>query len=137
MRTSGTLPIIALALSVTALPFEASPQEISIASNTPVHVSRRQDIDFLLVDESPDPIKAPDNSTGYNQQAAIQSAIAQINTDPLPQKRNLHRRDIVVETYAGYTANTLLNDAAVNAPLNCNNAVCVDRHVLRTQLMLS
>jgi hypothetical protein len=123
MRPSLSLLTIASALSVVALPFEALSTEIDAASNTPAKVFRRQDIDFELVDESPDPKIAPNNSTGYNQQAAIKAVIAEINEDPLPQKRDLQRREIFVQTTAGYTVNTLLTNAAINAPLNCNNAV--------------
>ncbi|CAD0115023.1 unnamed protein product [Aureobasidium uvarum] len=93
----------------------------NIHSDAP-SIARRQDIGFQLVDDSPEPTIAPDNSTNYNQQAAISEVVASINDDPLPQDNSLSRRDMVVSTSSGYTDNLPLPGAAINAPLNCNGA---------------
>lgn len=86
-------------------------------------ISARQDIDFDLIDSSPDPATAPDNSANYDPSAALAAAIAQVSTDPLPQsvrRRTAHeRRSIQVSTYSGYTDNLSLGTAAINAPLDC------------------
>ncbi|KAL2025701.1 hypothetical protein VTO58DRAFT_103927 [Aureobasidium pullulans] len=87
---------------------------------------RRQDIDFDLVDETPEPSKSPTDTQNYNQASAIAAVINDVNSDPLPQQTtdgtSLLRRDVVVVTADGYNQNTALNGAAINAPLNCNKA---------------
>lgn len=92
-----------------------------LISALPSHLAARQSIDFSLVDSTPDPTIKPDNTTHLNPAAAIASVIAEVKTNPLPQdKRSLQTRDIVVSTYAGYTANQAIGNAAINAPLDCN-----------------
>ena len=84
----------------------------------------RQDIDFKLADSTPDPTIRPDGTSDFNPAAAIASVVAAIAASPLPQtKRSLEARDIVVTTYAGYTDNVLIGNAAINAPLDCNKKV--------------
>lgn len=84
---------------------------------------RRQDIDFDLVDSTPDPTIAPNNYTDYNRQAAINAVVADIGSDPLPQKRETPRfRDIYNTAQNGYSTIIVPGSAALNAPLNCNGA---------------
>lgn len=129
---------IAFALSVAALPLEVSPSNASnlaipagmyLAEDGSIrlNLARRQDIDFDLVDASPEPTVAIDDSSNYNQQAAIDAVITEVETNPLPQKRDtdLHRRDIVVETSDGYTSNIQIKDAAMSVPKNCQGSVCL------------
>jgi len=138
MRTSIALTSIALALSVAALPLEVSSNNVSnttvpsgmyLADDGSIRLSlaRRQDIDFDLVDESPEPTVAIDDSSNYNQQAAIDAVITEVESNPLPQRRDtdLHRRDIVVETSNGYTSNVQIKDAAMSVPKNCQGSVCI------------
>ncbi|KAL8948290.1 MAG: hypothetical protein Q9222_005511 [Ikaeria aurantiellina] len=81
----------------------------------------RQDIDFNLVDSTPDPTVLPEDRSHFNPSAAIASVVAAINADPLPQsKRSLETRDVVVSTYEGYTENTLVGNASMYTPLDCN-----------------
>lgn len=146
MRTSTALNSIAFALSVAALPFEASPNNASniipagmyLADDGSVRLTlaRRQDIDFDLVDESPEPTVAIDDSSNYNQQAAIDAVITEVETNPLPQRRDtdLHRRDIVVETSNGYTSNVQIKDAAMSVPKNCQGSVCIVGTHLRSPI---
>ena len=118
MKTQITLGFLALGLSAAALP--------TAANDSPkASLVRRQDIDFDLVDQTPDPIIAPDNSTNYNQKAALAEVKLEILRDPLPQDPGSFkvRRDIITTTSPGYTSNIQLAGAAISAPLNCNGAV--------------
>lgn len=137
MRTSIALNSIAFALSVVALPLEVAtnnatnitvPAGMYLADDGSIRMtlSRRQDIDFDLVDESPEPTVAIDDSSNYNQQAAVDAVITEVETNPLPQRRDtdLHRRDIVVETSNGYTSNVQIKNAAMSVPKNCQGSVC-------------
>jgi hypothetical protein len=137
MRTSIALNSIAFALSVAALPLEVSsnnatnitvPAGMYLADDGSIRITlaRRQDIDFDLVDESPEPTVAIDDSSNYNQQAAVDAVITEVETNPLPQRRDtdLHRRDIVVETSNGYTSNVQIKNAAMSVPKNCQGSVC-------------
>ncbi|KAG9948845.1 hypothetical protein KCU85_g4732, partial [Aureobasidium melanogenum] len=134
MRTFVALRSVAFALSAAALPLNATfnvpnitiPDGMYLADNQAILpiLARRQDIDFDLVDEAPEPTVAIDDSSNYNQQAAIDAVVSEVEANPLPQKRdlNLHRRDIVVETSSGYTANVQIQDAAISAPKNCQGS---------------
>ncbi|KAH0399926.1 hypothetical protein KCU89_g5708, partial [Aureobasidium melanogenum] len=134
MRISVALNSVAFALSVTALPLNATsnvpnitiPTGMYLADNQAILpiLARRQDIDFDLVDEAPEPTVAIDDSSNYNQQAAIDAVVSEVEANPLPQRRNtdLHRRDIVVETSSGYTPNIQIQDAAISAPKNCQGS---------------
>ncbi|KAH0282035.1 hypothetical protein KCU62_g9954, partial [Aureobasidium sp. EXF-3399] len=107
LKINPTILSLAFGLLVEGLPTDEQSRAIRV---------RRQDIDFDLADNSADPVVAPDNSTDYNQQAAIQEVKNDIFADPLT------KRDIIVSTSSGYTPNVQLNGAAINAPLNCNGA---------------
>jgi hypothetical protein len=97
----------------------------------------RQNIDFDLVDSTPDPIVKPNDTSHFNPAAAIASVIAEVKENPLPQlKRALDARDIVVSTYAGYTVNTALGNVAINAPLDCNKKVITSLGQPTIQLMI-
>ncbi|KEQ91569.1 hypothetical protein AUEXF2481DRAFT_32950 [Aureobasidium subglaciale EXF-2481] len=113
MRSSLIFSLVASGLVANALP------------NKSRHL-RRQDIDFDLVDDTPEPSKSPTDTQNYNQASAIAAVINDVNTDPLPQQTtdstSLSRRDVVVVTADGYSQNTVLDGAAINAPLNCNKA---------------
>lgn len=94
-----------------------------LSAALPQHVAR-QSIDFALVDATPDPIIKPEDTSNLNPAAAIASVIAEVKENPLPQvKRTLKARNIIVETYPGYTTNTGVGNAAINAPLDCNKKV--------------
>ncbi|KAL9593716.1 MAG: hypothetical protein Q9219_007419 [cf. Caloplaca sp. 3 TL-2023] len=82
----------------------------------------RQSIDFDLVDSTPDPTVQPEDRSHFNAAAAIASVVAAINADPLPQtaKRSLEARDVLTTTSPGYTPNTLVANAAMSVPLDCN-----------------
>ncbi|KAJ8109097.1 hypothetical protein OPT61_g7702 [Boeremia exigua] len=82
----------------------------------------RQSINFDLVDNSPDPVVQPGDTSHFNPAAAIASVVAEVKSGaPLAErKRALEARDIVVTTYPGYTTNTALGNVAINAPLDCN-----------------
>ena len=76
------------------------------------------------MNSTPDPKSLPDDTSDLSPTAAIAAVIADINTSPLPQsKRALAARDTIVATYAGYTSNTPIGNAALNAPLDCNKQV--------------
>ncbi|KAH0085053.1 hypothetical protein KCU96_g10493, partial [Aureobasidium melanogenum] len=134
MRTSIALNSIAFALSAAALPLNASSNASNITTPAGMYLAdngailpilaRRQDIDFNLVDEAPEPTVAIDDSSNYNQQAAIDAVVSEVEANPLPQRRDtdLHRRDIVVETSSGYTSNVQIQDAAISAPKNCQGS---------------
>ncbi|KAG9861960.1 hypothetical protein KCU77_g3688, partial [Aureobasidium melanogenum] len=134
MRTSNALSSIAFALSAAALPLNASSNASNITTPAGMYLAdngailpilaRRQDIDFNLVDEAPEPTVAIDDSSNYNQQAAIDAVVSEVEANPLPQRRDtdLHRRDIVVETSSGYTSNVQIQDAAISAPKNCQGS---------------
>ncbi|KAG9737683.1 hypothetical protein KCU59_g9330, partial [Aureobasidium melanogenum] len=134
MRTSNALSSIAFALSAAALPLNASSNASNITTPAGMYLAdngailpilaRRQDIDFDLVDEAPEPTVAIDDSSNYNQQAAIDAVVSEVEANPLPQRRDtdLHRRDIVVETSSGYTSNVQIQDAAISAPKNCQGS---------------
>ncbi|KAI5198402.1 hypothetical protein E4T38_07559 [Aureobasidium subglaciale] len=113
MHPSSVLSLVTFSLITNALP-------------NSVGLSRRQDIDFDLVDDTADPLKSPTDTRNYNQASALAAVISDINSDPLPQQEtqsaNLASRDIVVTTIDGYTPNTFLDSAAINAPLGCNKA---------------
>ncbi|KAG9739718.1 hypothetical protein KCU73_g9405, partial [Aureobasidium melanogenum] len=86
-------------------------------------IRRRQEIDFDLVDSTPDPTIAPNDYTDYNQQAAIDAVVADILSDPLPQKRDsLAPRDIYNTAPGGYSSIVVSSSVALSAPLNCNGA---------------
>ncbi|KAI5242541.1 hypothetical protein E4T43_04740 [Aureobasidium subglaciale] len=113
MRSSLILSLVASGLVANALPSES-------------RYSRRQDIDFDLVDDTPEPSKSPTDTRNYNQASAVAAVISDVDTDPLPQQTtdstSLSRRDVVVVTADGYSQNTVVDGAAINAPLNCNKA---------------
>ena len=84
----------------------------------------RQDIDFNLVDSTPDPIISPEGTSKFNPSTAVTSVSAAVTASPLPQsKRSLEARAIVVNTHAGYTANVPIGNAAIYAPLDYNKHV--------------
>lgn len=89
----------------------------------------RQSINFDVVDSTPDPTVQPNDNSNTDPAAAIASVIAEIKAgSPLFQKkRALEARDIIVSTYPGYTDNTPLGNAAINAPLDCNQKVATLR----------
>jgi hypothetical protein len=137
MRTSTAINSIAFALSVAALPFEVSsnntsnitvPDGMYLADDGSIRLllARRQDIDFDLVDGSPEPTVGIDDSSNYDQQVAIDAVITEMETNPLPQRRDmdLHRRDIIIETSNGYTSNIKIKDASISVPKNCQGSVC-------------
>lgn len=144
MRTSVAINSIAFALSVAALPFEVAsnstsnitvPNGMYLADDGSIRLllARRQDIDFDLVDESPEPTVAIDDSSNYDQQVAIDAVITEMETNPLPQRRDmdLHRRDVIIETSTGYTSNVKIKDASISAPKNCQGSVCtVKTHLI-------
>ncbi|KAI5199443.1 hypothetical protein E4T39_06261 [Aureobasidium subglaciale] len=113
MRSSLIFGLVASGLVANALPSDSR------------HL-RRQDIDFDLVDDTPEPSKSPTDTRNYDQASAIAAVINEVNSDPLPQQTSnstsLLRRDVVVVTADGYSQNTALDGAAINAPLNCNKA---------------
>jgi hypothetical protein len=140
------LHLLALSLSAAAVPTDAPPTfnvppigsildyssldfqplrdatSLNISSSDPAvsgsaSLRRRQDIDFDLVDSTPDPTIAPNNYTDYNRQAAIASVIADVNSDPLIQKRD---GPISKRAPSGFASIAIPASAAVNAPLNCN-----------------
>ena len=82
----------------------------------------RQSIDFDLADFTPDPTVLPEDTSNFNPSAAIASVVAAISAGP-QSKRSFQARDIIVSTYAGYTTNTPVGNAAMNAPKDCNNHV--------------
>ena len=84
----------------------------------------RQDIDFDLVNSTPDPTILPGDTSNFNAPAAIAAVKAAVTASPLPQsKRSLEARDIIVNTYPGYTDNIAVANAAMNAPMDCNGHV--------------
>ena len=85
----------------------------------------RQNINFKLADSTPDPTVQPNDSSNIDPAAAIASVIAEVKAGvPLSErKRALAARDIIVSTYPGYTDNIPLGNAAINAPLDCNQKV--------------
>jgi len=132
--TPGIFDLPAVGSTVDYSSFDLQPlQDMttfngSSASSDPalggaIALRRRQDINYDLVDSTPDPVIAPGNYTNYNQQAAINAVVADISQDPLPQKR-----DVLVSTGnyntapAGYSSIVVPSSAALNAPLNCNGA---------------
>jgi len=139
MHSSSILSLLTLGLSVAALstddydylfPFiteeqmadhglilEVLPLAGLTLVNSTSKLRRRQDIDFALADSMPDP--ANTTSSAYNQASALAAVVADINSDPLVQKRNsaVNKRAI-----SGYTDSISLGNAALNAPLNCNGA---------------
>lgn len=98
------LPLLVLTLGLVVT---GSPIIERVDSDVP-HVLRRQNIDFQLVDDTPEPTIVPDNSTDYNQQAAILEVLASINDDPLPQDSPLGKRDIssqlILDTHRTYSS---------------------------------
>lgn len=112
----ATLFSVAVATALLADIVSAFPRSITLEA--------RQDIDFDLVDSSPDPTILPDDATNYNPTAAISAIVAEISSNPLPQqRRSIQRRSIVVNTYSGYTDNAAVGNAAINAPNDCNGLV--------------
>lgn len=87
---------------------------------------RPQNIDFTLVNDTPDPTAA--NITNVNVTAIITDIIADIYDDPTLSTRDavLWQRTppvnpvITVVTSQGYNAPFSLGNAAINAPLDCN-----------------
>ncbi|KAI4846510.1 hypothetical protein E4T44_05023 [Aureobasidium sp. EXF-8845] len=131
------LGVATLVLSVVALPTDSSSNSSSTDTDELAaliqtfadqpealvvlglsSLTRRQSIDFALADELPDPVAVDPNS--YNRTEAINAVIAEVNDDPLLQKRDsvLVGRD----GSTGYTSSISLGNAAMSAPLNCNNA---------------
>ncbi|OCL03336.1 hypothetical protein AOQ84DRAFT_151178 [Glonium stellatum] len=143
MRPTLALGFITLGLA-TAYPADVVPTEVAVlpelralptsglnatstidesAPSSAPTLEARQNIDFDLVDSAPDPSIAPDDSANYNPTSALSSVIAEVSENPLPQRRRgIQRRDILVSTSPGYTNNVFLDSAAINAPLDCNNA---------------
>jgi hypothetical protein len=80
----------------------------------PMDLTRRQNLDFRLADSLSDPTAT---TSAYDAASAISAMLADIDTNPLPQKRKVNKRDAT-----GYSQSILLGDAAINAPLNCNGA---------------
>jgi hypothetical protein len=136
MHTSSILGLLTLGLSVAASPTDdydylsdtiteeqmtdrgltlavLSLLDLTLVNSTS-NLGRRQDIDFALADSLPDPITT--SSSTYNQASALAAVIADINDDPLVQKRNSVGRRAV----SGYSNSISLGNAALNAPLNCN-----------------
>jgi hypothetical protein len=127
-----SLGVATLVLSAAALPTDSSVDTVALAAlvqtfaNRPEALAlpdlspptRRQSIDFALADGLPDPVAVDPNS--YNRTEAINAVVAETSSDPLPQKRDsaLVGRDASI----GYTSSIPLGNAAINAPLNCNNA---------------
>ncbi|KAL8998610.1 MAG: hypothetical protein Q9169_002361 [Polycauliona sp. 2 TL-2023] len=105
------------ALSVASLGFNLAS---AFPRSADTKLVARQSIDFDLVDSTPDPTVPPDDRSHFNRAAAIAAVVADINADPLPQKRSRETRDVVVATYPGYTANIQVANASISAPLDCN-----------------
>ncbi|KAI4761460.1 hypothetical protein E4T52_06391 [Aureobasidium sp. EXF-3400] len=138
-NVTGTIDLPALGSFVDYSDFDLQPLQDASALNgatlNPIlggvaTLRRRQDIDFALVDSTPDPVVAPNNYTNYDQQAAINAVLAEIIGNPLPQKRSLSVEERASSTSAenyispsdGYADIAIPDSAAVNAPLNCNGA---------------
>jgi hypothetical protein len=89
-----------------------------------LQVQRRQALDLDLIESTPDPDRQPDDDTNYNPKAAIQSVIAEVEGHPTPlESQPIDKRNIIISPYIGYTDNIRLGDAAIDAPLDCNNKV--------------
>jgi hypothetical protein len=100
---------------------------VGLAAARPSLLQPRQDINFDLVDLTPDPSRAADDSTAYNPTSALAAVVAEITNDPLPQtpqgkRRDIQQRDIIVKTADGYSDNLSLGNAAINAPKDCAGA---------------
>jgi hypothetical protein len=108
-NVTGTIDLPALGSFVDYSGFDLQPLQDASALNgatlNPIlggvaTLRRRQDIDFALVDSTPDPVVAPNNYTNYNQQAAINAVLAEIISNPLPQKRSLSVKERASSTSA-------------------------------------
>lgn len=129
---SNNLPAVGSMVNYSDLPMQPLQDASSVNGNMTdseplsgdiARLRRRQDIDFDLVDSTPDPTVAPNNYTDYNRQAAINAVVADISSDPLPQKRDaLGPRDTYTTAPSGYSSIIVPSSAALNAPLNCNGA---------------
>jgi hypothetical protein len=117
MLLSFALSILTLSLTTTA----TSESDKLSADRTPAALHRRQDIDYKLVDSTPDPVIAPNNYTDYDQQAAINAVVADISRNPLSQKRSIPSQDVNTPP-SGYASVAVPVNATINAPLNCNKA---------------
>jgi hypothetical protein len=113
MLSYSALSVWILSLTTTAISLPTEPRLAGL--------HRRQDIDYKLVESTPDPVIAPNNYTDYDQQAAINAVIADISSDPLPQKRSVAPSDVNT-TPTGYASIVVPANATINAPLNCNTA---------------
>ena len=92
----------------------------------------RQDINFTLVDSTPDPTIRPDDTSNFNSSAAIASVVAAVTASPETQsKRSLEARDMLVNSYPGYTDNVPIGKAAMYAPLDCNKHVSACEQYLK------
>ena len=97
-------------------------------ARTPSSGSRtqpRQALNLDLIDNTPDPLRLPDDDSGYDPIKAIQSVVAEVEGHPpkieiQPKKK----REIYAPPHIGYTENIPLRDAAIDAPPDCNNKVC-------------
>jgi hypothetical protein len=110
----------AVAITATLARVTSGVPEVNVAK-----LQARQSIDFDLVDSAPDPTVLPNDISTTDPEAAIASVIAEVRAgSPLSERRRaLDTRDIIVGTYPGYTANILLDNVAINAPLDCNQKV--------------
>ncbi|KAH0016648.1 hypothetical protein KCU78_g7787, partial [Aureobasidium melanogenum] len=138
MLFSFVLSVLTLSLSTAATPTDsaANPppvgsfvdysgytfqplQDASALNSTSLR--RRQEFNFTLIDATPDPVIAPDNYTNYDQEAAIDAVVAEISSEPLPQKRDVSRLNVYAPP-SGYASVAVSATAAINAPLNCNGS---------------
>ena len=105
MRTTTLINILALSLTVAALP----------TTDNLINLVRRQDINFTLADAVSDTSDIDDAS---GDASTIAEVVADVNANPLPQEK----RDVNKRGMSGYSASISLDKVAINAPLNCNGA---------------
>jgi hypothetical protein len=89
-------------------------------------VQPRQALDLDLIDQMPDPIRQPDQTAGWDADAAVQSVIESIEGLPLPLLPEQNdKRDIMIAGSAGYTDNIPLYNTAIDAPPDCHGKVWI------------
>jgi hypothetical protein len=86
----------------------------------------RQALDLDLIDQMPDPTRQPDETAGWDAEAAIQSVIESIEGLPLPLLPEPNdKRDLKIAGAPGYTDNIPLYNTAIDAPPDCYGKVWI------------
>jgi hypothetical protein len=119
-------PMMKIDLLAAAIVACMTCRTLALPQPSDLTVQPRQALDLDLIDQMPDPTRQPDETAGWDADAAVQSVIESIEGLPLPLlPEQINKRDLMIAGSAGYTDNIPLYNTAIDAPLDCHGKVCI------------